>query len=252
MLLLSALTVALMTATVQCSVITCARQLSSCSCETADGGVIDLSPLSSPSGYPFSASASGGQDTFRWSPCVGQLCGNQFDTAVCEFYGSSTLPVGTASSAKFVTNPARGLQLVYTDNRAGLLYTSSVILACDPDAERAEFSAEGGVYDIFMHLRSKHACVGGGGGGGGGDGGEGISTGDILCIIFLCGLVLYLSLGLMANKFILGKEGSELMPNKNFWIVLPGYVRDGFLFTIGKLGCYGGGIGRSSAGYEAV
>lgn len=43
-------------------------------------------------------------------------------------------------------------------------------------------------------------------------------------------LVLYLVGGVAFNKFYRHHEGKEIIPNVEFWMALPGLVKDGHLF----------------------
>jgi len=114
------------------------------------------------------------------------------------------------------------------------------------------------------HLKwtTAHACPSTGDGGdgdgsdGGGDGGKkkdkddgpAISGGWIF-IIILSGLtVLYFVGGAIYNKFVQHKEGIEIIPNVEFWMSLPGLVKDGFLFTYRKIA---GLFGRHGGYVEA-
>jgi uncharacterized membrane protein YgcG len=103
--------------------------------------------------------------------------------------------------------------------------------------------------------RTSHACPstggdGGDGSDGGGDGsdggGDGSSgekkkddggiSGGWIFIIILSGLtVIYFVGGAIFNKFVRHKEGLEIIPNVEFWLALPGLVKDGILFTYRKI-----------------
>jgi hypothetical protein len=99
--------------------------------------------------------------------------------------------------------------------------------------------------------RTAHACPSsssGGDGDGDGDGGEkkkddgGISGGWIFIIILSGVTVLYFVGGALFNKFVRHKEGLEIIPNVEFWLALPGLVKDGIVFTYRKIaGLFGRG-----------
>jgi len=52
----------------------------------------------------------------------------------------------------------------------------------------------------------------------------------------LAGLtILYFIVGAVVNKFVRHKEGIEIIPNVEFWMALPGLVKDGHLYVYRKL-----------------
>eukprot|EP01118_Nematostelium_gracile_P010918 TRINITY_DN3832_c0_g1_i1.p1 TRINITY_DN3832_c0_g1~~TRINITY_DN3832_c0_g1_i1.p1 ORF type:complete len:235 (-),score=36.05 TRINITY_DN3832_c0_g1_i1:32-736(-) len=71
-----------------------------------------------------------------------------------------------------------------------------------------------------------------------------LSGGSILLIILLVLVVVYLIGGIVFNKYKRGLSGVQLIPNLAFWGSIPGYVRDGFKFLIGKC--------RGNPGYQPV
>lgn len=97
----------------------------------------------------------------------------------------------------------------------------------DLDTADCFSSATEGDYTI----RSDRGGGGGGGGGGGDDDDGGISGGWIFIIILSSLLVLYLVGGVAFNKFYRHHEGKEIIPNVEFWMALPGLVKDGHLFV---------------------
>jgi len=48
-------------------------------------------------------------------------------------------------------------------------------------------------------------------------------------------IVLYLVGGVSYNKFVAHREGIELIPNVEFWVMLPGLVKDGHVFVWRKI-----------------
>ena len=50
----------------------------------------------------------------------------------------------------------------------------------------------------------------------------------------ICGSVLYFVGGALFNRFWRGHTGYELIPNKDFWVMLPGLVKDGNVFAFKK------------------
>lgn len=62
---------------------------------------------------------------------------------------------------------------------------------------------------------------------------KGVSGGDVILIIFFCGVLLpYLVFGALFMKYRRGASGLDLIPNREFWMEVPGLIKDGFMFTI--------------------
>jgi len=74
--------------------------------------------------------------------------------------------------------------------------------------------------------------------------GKKLSGGSILLILLLVVAVVYITAGLLWNKFKAQKNGVELVPNLDFWTSLPGLVKDGIMFPINKI--------RGRSGYSQV
>jgi hypothetical protein len=146
---------------------------------------------------------------------------------------------GNQKTARFQKLPSGsdsdGFTLSYTggqDGRASMIY-----FKCDKSKDPGVFSfvKEDPVKTYDLQYLSKWACPTNGGGGGGGGGGDdddgGISGGWIFIIILSSLLVLYLVGGVAFNKFYRHHEGKEIIPNVEFWLALPGLVKDGHLFV---------------------
>jgi len=84
-------------------------------------------------------------------------------------------------------------------------------------------------------LSSRFACFKRIHNGGGSVGAGGMSTGTVMCIVLLVTIVVYIVGGILVNKYARKIEGSSLFPNHSFWTAFPGYVKDGFKFSFGKL-----------------
>jgi len=83
---------------------------------------------------------------------------------------------------------------------------------------------------------TQYACAGGGSGG--------LSGGSIFLIIVLCGAVVYITAGILFNKFKRQATGVELIPNVEFWSSIPGLFKDGWMLIINKI--------RGRGGYSQV
>jgi hypothetical protein len=75
----------------------------------------------------------------------------------------------------------------------------------------------------------------------GGGGPSSFDDGWIFVIIVLCGLFLYFVVGIIVLKFVMHKEGREIVPQVEFWAALPGLVLDGMKFAWRKITCQTGG-----------
>jgi len=146
---------------------------------------------------------------------------------------------GNQKTARFQRLPSggddAGFTLSYTggqDGRAAMIY-----FKCDKSKDPGvlSFVKEDPIKTYDLQYVSKYACPTNGGGGGGGGGGDdddgGISGGWIFIIILSSLLVLYLVGGVAFNKFYRHHEGKEIIPNVDFWLALPGLVKDGHLFV---------------------
>lgn len=60
----------------------------------------------------------------------------------------------------------------------------------------------------------------------------GLSGGSVFLIILFCSFGAYFLVGMLVNAFGRGKSGCDIIPNAEFWVSLPGLVKDGSLFII--------------------
>ena len=67
----------------------------------------------------------------------------------------------------------------------------------------------------------------------GGDGGMG--GGWIFIIILISVAAAYVIGGIVFLKFVRKHEGAEIVPNREFWLAIPGLVRDGCVWTFGTI-----------------
>ncbi|PAA93028.1 hypothetical protein BOX15_Mlig004971g1 [Macrostomum lignano] len=223
--------------------VTCVKQINNCKCETSSGKFIDLSPIASASGFQFKRILGPNRNwLYSYNPCTGVQCESGSDAASCQnsAAGSQEFLLGLQSTAKFGYDSTYGLYIKYDNKQSGgIIRESMVSLVCSPDAtDKFEPTDDGGISSPFIFhskLTSKHACEVDGGGGGG-SGGGGMSGGDVLIIIVLVLLVVYLAGGFAVNVFLLKKTANlQALPNLNFWISVPGYVKDGATFTAAKV-----------------
>jgi len=109
-------------------------------------------------------------------------------------------------------------------------------LECDTAETDDKFTIDNTDCEYTIHYKTCYACAkgcaGGGGGGGGGGGTPGEMTFfEIFFIVFISSLCVYCIGGVIFNVYKMERKGTEAIPNKQFWGALPGYVKDGFVFT---------------------
>ncbi|XP_006819098.1 uncharacterized protein LOC102807910 [Saccoglossus kowalevskii] len=220
--------------------------INSCSCKLSNGGVIDLSPLANTDGTARFANVLGDDlNTYSYNPCFGFTEESDCtDVACCQESYMLYYNCGTQDSASF---SMQGNDVTITYKGTGtvdpLERTSKVKLICTPGGITDTLHAYGSAdfstnYDF--DLSSKYCCPIDGGNGG-------LSAGSVLCIIAVVLVVVYLIGGILFNKFIRHAEGSDVIPNKQFWAALPALIKDGFLFAISP--CRKGSSPYSSIDY---
>ncbi|GFS18468.1 cation-dependent mannose-6-phosphate receptor [Elysia marginata] len=72
-----------------------------------------------------------------------------------------------------------------------------------------------------------------------------IGPGTIVILVFSISFVLYLVVGSLLN-LSRGHSGVEILPHHSFWLILPTYIKEGFMFTFCR------SRGRSSSNYSAI
>merc|ERR1711916_2944 len=182
-------------------------------------------------------------------------------TPACNVASGDEYNAGELTTGKFTdySTVDGGFTLTYKNGQncpnKGVDRKTIIDVVCDEDAgtgKITKFSENDCVYSVTM--KSKYGCPGVGKGNSGGnnnddDGGpnpgkgsDDIGGGAIFLIIFFCGFFLYFAIGgtLMYVKF--EARGTDIVPNKEFWIMIPGLVKDGTVFIIDQIkGCAGGG-----------
>jgi len=123
-----------------------------CSCEMSDGtGTIDLHSLNNPS-RPLRDQTSPSSE-FLYNPCLPVIDPDCYNNSLCEKQGGSLLPLGLASSAKFVFNKNQlGIQYIRVNNTL-----STVNLLCDHNQRDEPFFRSVGDGQTF-NLYSVCAC----------------------------------------------------------------------------------------------
>ncbi|OWF35125.1 putative mannose 6-phosphate receptor-like protein C530.09c [Mizuhopecten yessoensis] len=241
-----------------------------CSCSMDDGsGDIDVSSLGKQDGTAmFQDMASSDGTIYSLNLCYPfneMACAN---AAACQILadGSASYQIGDATNVGFETDTLNQVHIKYTniDQGSGLTRTTDVTLVCNPSADPPMATADGetapGSVTYLFTVNTKCGCPGQCGGGpappdptttkgpnpGPGPApntsSEGISIGTILVIVALALGFSYLVGGILFMKMVRHARGTEVVPNVSFWGSLPGLVKDGFVFTIGK--CKRGGYSK--------
>ncbi|OWF38198.1 uncharacterized protein LOC110466575 [Mizuhopecten yessoensis] len=232
-------------------------QVNSCSCQFSDGRKIDLSPLSSndvnsPRFYDVPVSP-GSDDMFSWNPCMdflqpsGSSCQG---VAVCHIHLAPPIAVyfnlGTTETAVFSTNDAGQVSLSYQHIETGtptIQRSSHIALICDQSQEGGFvplFESDPGSGRFQFELHSKYTCYGDSTD----DDNNVFSVGTIICVAALAIVLLYLVGGVSYNVIYKKSIGVERIPNVSVWRMLPGLIKDGFLFVFTR--------GRTSSTYRNI
>ncbi|KAL6072999.1 Autophagy-related protein 27 [Balamuthia mandrillaris] len=117
-----------------------------------------------------------------------------------------------------------------------------------------EQTNDGQITTYYLQWTTKYACPGAEPhhGGGSSDKGLLISGGWIFIICLFSVFLIYFVAGVAWQKFKNNATGKDLIPNVNFWISLPGLVKDGIVFTCrGIMGLFNRLTGRSQS-YDTI
>ncbi|ESO96336.1 hypothetical protein LOTGIDRAFT_174858 [Lottia gigantea] len=211
-----------------------------CSCEFDDGsGIVDISSLKSltPGQPKFKDVGAIDMYSYSYNPCEPFTEGDCIDVSSCQISadGMAQYPIGDQSSAAF-SYDGTDVQIFYS-KFTDVERQTFVTLKCDPSATTPTISAEGeqGAAQYYFTLTTNCACAGTCASSSPSNEDEGISTGTILCILLLVGGFLYIALGMAFMRTRRQASGAEMIPNRNFWTAIPGLIKDGFMFTIGKI-----------------
>ncbi|XP_062518174.1 cation-dependent mannose-6-phosphate receptor-like [Corticium candelabrum] len=202
--------------------------------------------------------------TYYYNPCISftelaggkQVCTPSNGVAVCQIQENIAYLAGTESSAVFSGSAETGdLNVTYSATTSGTTRTSVVHLMCDKTlslsqskftyVNQKQVSATTTYYFVLTSRcccpnLCQHAPSSSGGGG--------LSVGSILLIVFFSLIFVYIIGGLLYLKFVRGASGVELIPNYSFWMLLPGLIKEGVVFLIGK--CRG--QDTSSSQYDKI
>jgi hypothetical protein len=207
-----------------------------CSQLVAPGTTKPKYDLSSLAGKTFDASSTNAQ--FSWAVCGTVPCQGSTIAGACQSRNNVQVVAGEWNPSHIVVLPVdptkKGIGVQYTNIFERLV---NVFVYCDPKADVAHtptavFPTDSSAPTV-LSIYHKSGCPIK----------KKLSGGSICLIILTVVLVLYFILGFVWKRFRQGKEGFEAVPNF-LWRDLPGLVKDGIMFLVGKC--------RGTNGYETV
>jgi len=147
-----------------------------------------------------------------------------------------TFCVGTLASATF--NGASDGKSITVNFQAPPTADQTVregrlIISCDPAAatpQKIDIHDPVDVKSYTVKYASAAGC-----------GNSAISGGSIFLIIFFSAFALYFLVGIAVMAGVKGQRGKEMVPNIEFWVMVPGLIQDGATFTISKIKGLSGG-----------
>lgn len=113
---------------------------------------------------------------------------------------------------------------------------ATMAITCDEKATALTMDSTvqvtgGGNDPLAYAFTGRFAGVCGSGGGGGGGDSSACGGGCAFVIIFFVGGFVYVAATVGFNYFKLGKRGKELAPHPEFWLMIPGLIKDGAIFS---------------------
>jgi len=177
--------------------------------------------------------ANGDEDLYKASICTNGVgsCGGCAAAGMCQIYLGVDLCYGTFIGAMGMPQ-GQGVELSY--NGGDLGHSGIVRLICDPSGPPLSTTVKQMLGPVLgqsiLEVKSSAACPISGGAAPGR-----VSPGGIILIILLVLCVVYFAGGAVFLKVRYSAEGSEMVPNKEFWMEIPFLVAAGFLYFIGLL-----------------
>ncbi|XP_074659466.1 uncharacterized protein LOC141912148 [Tubulanus polymorphus] len=179
---------------------------------------------------------SSGYYTYSYNPCTPFIEGQCQNVAICEKYGGGGVGggfnIGNQPVSQWTVDSANNVHLQYT----GADGSSDVMIVCDKT-----YPAGGSKFRVLnefsnpvtFQVTGSELCAAPSGGGSGDS--SGLSVGSALVITFFVLVVVYVIGGVSFLHFHKKAEGTEKIPNKDFWTSIPGLIYDGNMLIIGKL-----------------
>eukprot|EP01126_Amoeba_proteus_P019780 TRINITY_DN2026_c0_g1_i15.p1 TRINITY_DN2026_c0_g1~~TRINITY_DN2026_c0_g1_i15.p1 ORF type:complete len:217 (+),score=19.89 TRINITY_DN2026_c0_g1_i15:126-776(+) len=193
----------------------------SCSGYSADGRLFfDLTSLQGRN-----VSVQDSQFKYDISICANtQSCGDCKDSGFCQFYSSSSeWCVGRFTGVTGDLQNGTDVAIIHYDggeeNRSGTVEVVCDLFVSVP-SDFEVLSSQNLSYKI--RFRSPAACAQY----------SGLSGGSVLLIIFFSIFAVYFFGGVLWNYVINHKQSYETIPNLEFWVQLPGFVKDGIVFSL--------------------
>ncbi|XP_078703464.1 uncharacterized protein LOC144928659 isoform X1 [Branchiostoma floridae x Branchiostoma belcheri] len=213
-------------------------QSGACSCTmTNTGKVVDLEPLASKDGQPRFIHQDTGGTFFYYNPCTpfkkgdvqGECQGN--DVAACQYDGAGYYDIGDQKT----------LATSYDTSTGAVLFTYStsttrsteLLLECtqDPAVQFTATEKTGSPGKYVMTISSLCVCPGRSKDCNSAGSASGLSPGSTMCILLTVFVLVYVAGGMLFLRFARGAEGTEMIPNYEFWADFPYLVKDGFTFA---------------------
>ncbi|XP_066301838.1 uncharacterized protein [Branchiostoma lanceolatum] len=206
-----------------------------CSCTMDTGKVVDLKPLAGTDGQPRFINQDG-TTFFYYNPCTPFKKGDSGECqvdglAACQYDGNGYYDIGDQSSlATSYDTSTGGVIFSYTSGQS--TRSTELLLECTEDAA-VRFTAtekKGAPGKYVMTISSLCVCPGRSK-----DcnaaGAAGLSAGSTMCILLTVFVLVYVAGGMLFLRFARGAEGTEMIPNYEFWADFPHLVKDGFTFA---------------------
>ncbi|XP_063871337.1 cation-dependent mannose-6-phosphate receptor-like [Scylla paramamosain] len=199
--------------------------------------MVAAAPMDAPRFIDVTAENKLDHSKYSYNPCYsyvyppdGEAMACSKDVAVCQAskYGYSN--VGTQSSATFHYHNETGRWMIIYKNYNGNRLTNVFLQCSNNTVDSLHVWGETEKKSMYnMTLISRCACI---------DGcgypilPRGMSLGSFLLLLLLLAIFIYLLVGYVYRRFVIGARGIELFPHLSFWRDFPYLVQDGFFFLI--------------------
>jgi len=197
-----------------------------------DSGMMDLWSLAKTDGTPLFFDVFATKDIYMYSfnPCIGFAEGTCADVAVCQhdYQYTGYYDLGRPDNVAFSYD---GLNVVATYTSQDGSRNTYVTFVCDPTATTARIDVLGETdyMKYYMTVTAAGACPIPSASS------NLLSAGSVILIIFFVLFAVYIITGVVFNKVKRQAAGKELVPNKDFWLMIPGLVKDGCAFVMGLI-----------------
>ncbi|XP_035688927.1 uncharacterized protein LOC118424462 isoform X2 [Branchiostoma floridae] len=179
-----------------------------------------------------------GNTFFYYNPCTpfkkgdssGECQANEI--AACQYDGNGYYDIGDQSSLATSYDTSTGAVLFsYSTDQSNR--KSNINLVCSasstPTFTAQESPAGSGTF--VMTISSLCVCPGRSKDCNAAGAAAGLSAGSTMCILLTVFVLVYVAGGMLFLRFVRGAEGTEMIPNYEFWADFPYLVKDGFTFA---------------------